>query len=105
MAILNKGFFIGIGVGAALTLLILEVWGGRYQRQVYMVSLPQVVRPLVGETGMGSRGAPEKLPRAWVPQTSGAAHDNWQLEGLDGKKVNFSQLTGRVVFLNFWSTG
>ena len=101
MSILNRGFFIGVGAGVALTLLILAVW---YQEQVYTVSLPQVTR-VVGGPGMVSRGAPEKLPRAWVPQTSGAAHDDWQLEGLDGKKVNFSQLRGRVVFLNFWSTG
>lgn len=105
MAILNKGFFIGTGVGVALTLLILQVWGSRYQRQVYLVSMPQVIRPLMGETAIGSRGAPKELPRAWVPQSSGAAHDDWQLEELDGKKVNFSQLRGKVVFLNFWSTG
>jgi thiol-disulfide isomerase/thioredoxin len=29
----------------------------------------------------------------------------WRLRGLDSADVEFSDLSGRVVFLNFWSTG
>lgn len=28
----------------------------------------------------------------------------WQLEGLDGEKLDFSDLKGKVVFVNFWAT-
>jgi hypothetical protein len=112
MTILNKSLLIGIGAGVALTLVLLEVWGSRYQRELYLVSMPRVIRPFLPETEMGRllsvRLGPlmtsEKLPRAWVPQVSGSAHDDWQLEGFDGKKLKLSALRGKAVFLNFWNT-
>lgn len=105
MTILNKNLFIGIGAGAALTLVILQAWGSRYQRELYLVSMPRLIRPFLPGVEVARPGTSAKLPRAWVPQVSGSAHDDWQLEGLDGKKLRFSQLRGKVVFLNFWSTG
>ncbi|RKE92166.1 thiol-disulfide isomerase/thioredoxin [Ichthyenterobacterium magnum] len=29
---------------------------------------------------------------------------NWELKSLDGKRINFKNLEGKVVFLNFWAT-
>ncbi len=32
------------------------------------------------------------------------SYQDWQLQDLDGNKLNFKDLKGKVVFLNFWAT-
>jgi len=95
MRILNKSLLIGVGAGVALTLVFLDIWGGRYEQELTLVSRPRLLRSFMRGPENTNPGVSERLPRPWLPQVSGATHDDWQLERLNGEKLKLSQLRGK----------
>jgi thiol-disulfide isomerase/thioredoxin len=93
-----------LGLGVALTLVVLDVWGGRYKQQLYFATAPAVLRPFTQEPVPSVPASASRLPKPWVPEKSSGAHDNWQIRSLDGKSVELGAFRGKVVFLNFWAT-
>jgi thiol-disulfide isomerase/thioredoxin len=104
MKLINKSLFYGLGLGVALTLVILDVWGGRYKQQLYLAGVPPLLRPFTQEPAAVVPASSDRLPKPWVPESSSGAHDNWHIRSLDGKLVELSAFKGKVVFLNFWAT-
>jgi len=104
MKLINKSLFLGLGLGAALTLVVLDVWGGRYKQQLYFATAPAVLRPFTQEPVPGVPASANRLPKPWVPERSSGPHDNWQIRSLDGKSVELGTFRGKVVFLDFWAT-
>lgn len=104
MKLLSKGLLMGLGAGAALTLMVLNAWGGRYQRELYFATMPPLLRPFVQPPRVRIPESSARLPKPWLPETSGRLHDVWQIRSLDGKTVQLAAFKGKVVFLNFWAT-
>ena len=105
MRISAKSLLIGAGAGAAITLIILEVWGRLYLQELNLAATPPVILPFIRGSEEPSHTSSDWLPKPWFPQMSPTALDDWQLESLTGEKLKFSRFRGKVVFLNFWSTG
>lgn len=104
MKLINKGLFFGLGLGVALTLVVLDVWGGRYKQEIYLAGMPAVLRPFTQEPGAVVAASSNRLPKPWVPEGSSGAHANWRIRSLDGKSVGLGAFKGKVVFLDFWGT-
>src|SRR5437016_6089892 len=104
MQLISKNLFLGVGLGVALTLVGLDVWGGRYKQQLYFASAPAVLRPFTQEPVPGVPPSSNRLPKAWVPDISSSTHDHWRIRSLDGKSVELGAFKGKVVFLDFWAT-
>lgn len=99
-----KAFSWGILIGAALTVVSLEIWGRRLDQGTYENAQPHIIRPLSVGASSRSMETTADLPRLWFPEASSVPHANWQLRALDGRAVKLGDFSGRVVFLNFWST-
>jgi len=88
MKFFNKNFFIGLGAG--LILMILIIVGGGYI----------LIRSFTSRSS-------EKIesilqPPPFPVQTR--MDYNWRVQGLDGKELDVAQTKGKVIFLNFWAT-
>jgi thiol-disulfide isomerase/thioredoxin len=99
-----KVFLFGLGAGAALTLLLLQVWGNYLERSNNEDAYPRIARPIRHAYPQPSLQAFENLPHPWVPQTLNNADVTWQLTPIAGAPVTLSQFRGKVLFLNFWAT-
>jgi thiol-disulfide isomerase/thioredoxin len=95
----NKSFFIGLGAGVALTMVALAMWGKFLNQHIESVAQSKLVTPLHWTAASSAR-----LPKPWVPATGRLVHDRWSVRPLGGEPGTLSELKGKVVFLNFWST-
>ncbi len=91
-----RDFFIGLGTGVAVTLLIVI---GLFAALFYFG---------MKMAGDYTRTVPA-LPALEFPDHSrltihGQADWNWAFRSLEGKPVRFSEFQGKVVFVNFWAT-
>ena len=88
MKFFNKNFFIGLGAG--LILMIIIIICGRYI----------LIRSYTSRTG-------ERVELMLQPPpfpTQMKMDYNWRVQGLDGKELHVGKTKGKVVFLNFWAT-
>lgn len=107
MSLLSKRFLLGLGVGIALTLIALDLWAIHFRKTMLYASNPWLLE--------GFRARPNSAPslpsssqmlrQPWLPEASGPLHDDWSVRPLGGKPLKLSEFKGKVVFLNFWSTG
>jgi len=104
MLVFKKDFLFGLVVGAAITMVVLEMWGSYLQRSIMAAAQPRLLQPLIHGRSPQLPKTSEILPRPWVPETSSRLHDDWRFRPLDGKPLTLAGLKGNVVFLNFWST-
>ena len=102
----NKSFLMGLGAGAAVVLLVLDLWGRHYSNEYFLSEQPRLLQPFLQQhldDMVNSRSA-ARLPEPWLPGLSSEPHDGWRLKSLAGKLVALSDFKGRVVFLDFWAT-
>ena len=101
-----KSLLIGLGAGAALTLLVLDLWGRHYAHEYFFSAQPRLLQPYLQQymEGMANSMASQKLEEPWLPGLSSAPHEKWQLKSLAGKTVRLGDFKGKVVFLNIWAT-
>jgi thiol-disulfide isomerase/thioredoxin len=102
----TKTFLLGLGVGVALTLLVLNVWGGHYANENFLNAQPRLLQPFL-QSHLDDIVNPQyaaHLPEPWLPGVSSAPHEGWQMKSLDGKPVTLGNLRGKVVFLDFWAS-
>jgi len=101
-----KSLLIGMGAGAAVTLLVMDLWGRHYTNEYFGSAQPRVLRPYLerGLENFEASMASEKLDEPWLPGLSSTPHEGWQLKSLDGKTVTLSDFKGKVVFLDIWAT-
>jgi thiol-disulfide isomerase/thioredoxin len=97
----RKGLIMGAAVGAAATLVILNLWGKHLEHQRTELANPPVLEALTARTAIRQ---PEQLPRPWLPETSSEMHDSWRLRSLDGQHKTLAEFRGKPIFLNFWNT-
>ncbi len=106
MRLSTKSLLLGLGVGAATTLLILDFWGRHYANE-YLFSLqPRLLQPILQQQleDIAASGASANLEEPWLPGLSGAPHEGWQMKSLAGKPVTLGDFKGKVVFLDMWAT-
>lgn len=101
---LSKTFFFGLGVGVALTMVTLEIWGRYLDREIVLNANPWMLQPFRQQPVQEMPKSSEKLPRPVLPTDASAAHDHWTFHPLGGKPTTIGDFKGKVVFLNFWST-
>jgi peroxiredoxin len=88
MKFFNKNFFIGLGAG--LILMIIIIIGARYF----------LIRSYTPKPG--KRVEFKLQPPPFPTQTKMDYH--WRVQGPDGEELDFVNIRGKVVFLNFWAT-
>jgi peroxiredoxin len=88
MKFFNKNFFIGLGAG--LILMIIIIIGARYI----------LIRSLTPKPG--KRVEFKLQPPPFSTQTK--MDYTWRVQGLDGEELDMVNIRGKVVFLNFWAT-
>jgi thiol-disulfide isomerase/thioredoxin len=88
MKFFNKNFFIGLGAG--LILMIIIIIGARYF----------LIRSLTPKPGkrVEFRLQPPPIP------TQTKMDYNWCVQGPDGEELDIGDIRGKIVFLNFWAT-
>ena len=92
MKIFNKNFFLGVGAGGLITILILVVGG---YLLIWWFSSQKI--PGGEKILEGSLEAPP-FPSAVL------ADYDWTVKSLDGQDFKMADAKGKVVFLNFWAT-
>jgi thiol-disulfide isomerase/thioredoxin len=100
----SKAFFFGLGAGAALTMVALEMWGRYLERGIVLNANPWILQPFRQHAIQEMPKSSDKLPRPVLPTATSAAHDHWTIHPLDGKPATLGDFKGKVVFLSFWST-
>lgn len=100
-----RSFLVGLGAGAAVALLVLDVWGRHYSNEYFLSAQPRLLQPFLQQhvEDMNSQAAAQ-LPEPWLPGLSSEPHEGWQLKSLAGKPVALSDFKGKVVFLDFWAS-
>jgi thiol-disulfide isomerase/thioredoxin len=97
-----------MGAGAALTLLVLDLWGRHYTNEYFGGAQAHLLRPYLQQRldnladSMASEN--EKLAEPWLPGLSSTPHEAWQLKSLAGKIATLDDFKGKVVFLDIWAT-
>jgi len=103
-----KSLLIGLGAGAALTLLVLNLWGRHYANEYFGGAQPRLLQPYLqqrlDDIAKMNLQASGTLPEPWLPGLSSAPHEGWQLKSLAGKTVTLGDFKGKVVFLDIWAT-
>lgn len=100
----TRNFFIGLGAGIAVTVVVLNTWGGHLAQQEVALAQPRLLRPLLSYCTPGLPKSSAGLPSPWLPTTLSPASHSWVLQPLSGAPITLADLKGKVVFLNFWST-
>ena len=88
MSILSKHFYIGLGSGIVLMMVLIPLTG--------YLAFQLFVKPMESEF-LESRLRPPDLPYGKIDY-------DWSVLTLDGAEVTFSRSKGKPVFLNFWAT-
>ena len=91
MGSINKKFFIGLGTGAALTIVLIFLVAYTYVR---IMSVSERVETALEPPDFSN------CPLSPVYEQAGP----WSIRTLEGKDIAFSQFRGKVVFLTFWAT-
>lgn len=91
MGLINKRFFIGLGSGVALTIVLTFLVAYTYVR---IMSVSERVETALGPPDFSN------CPLSSVYEQTGL----WSIRTLEGKDVAFSQFKGTIVFLTFWAT-
>lgn len=91
MTSFNKNFFIGLGTGAALTIVLIFLAVYTYVR---IMSVSKRV-----ETPLEPPDFSSNLLASVYEQAN-----PWYIRTLGGQDIPFSQFKGKVVFLTFWAT-
>jgi peroxiredoxin len=91
MRFFNKYFFIGLGSGVVLTIVL--IFAGLLVLRSLMFTPGKV------QTRLPTPEFPSRQKVSVYDQA-----DRWSIRTLDGNEVPFSQFKGKVVFLNFWAT-
>jgi len=84
----NRTFFLGVGAGMAITMLI-AVLGIGWKSSVH--------------TPLGERLLDTRVEASSSPPAVLANYD-WTVQSLDGQDLPMARAKGKVVFLNFWAT-
>ncbi len=92
MKIFNKNFFLGVGAGVLITILILVVGG-------YLLIWWFSSQKIPG----GEKILESSLEAPPFPSAVLADYD-WTVKSLDGQDFKMADAKGKVVFLNFWAT-
>ncbi len=102
----TKSFLMGLGAGAAVALLVLDIWGRHYTNEYFLSSQPRLLQPFLQQhlEDIANSQMSARLPEPWLPGLSSQPHDGWQLKSLAGKRVALGDFKGKVVFLNFWAS-
>ena len=100
----TRRFVLGLGVGIAITVVVLDIWGRYLVRQEVYLAQPRLVQPFNRATLPVRPQSSQGLGQPWLPTAPNAANDDWVLRPLGGQPTSLAQLKGKVVFLNFWST-
>lgn len=103
MRISLRSFLMGLGVGAAVAMLLLEAWGSHYSDNYFLSAQPRLARPFL-QQHLEALAAPRPVSKPWLPGSSSAPHDNWQFTDLSGKTITLAAFKGKVVFLDIWAT-
>lgn len=101
---LTNRLFFGIGIGVAVTLVALHLWGAHLDRTVSARAQVQLLRPLAPRPPLEALKSSQALPRAWFPQPASGARNAWRIRGLDGHAATLGDFEGKVAFLSFWLT-
>jgi len=91
MGHINKKFFIGLGSGVALTIVLIFLVAYTYVR---IMSVSERVGTALGPPDFSN------CLLSSVYEQAGP----WSIRTLEGEGVAFSQFMGKVVFLTFWAT-
>ncbi len=86
MSFSTKSFLMGLGAGAAVALLVLDLWGRHYANE-YLFSLqPRLLQPFLQQRmdDVANSQASARLPEPWLPGLSSAPHEGWQLKSRAG---------------------
>jgi len=94
MKIFDKHFFLGLGVGIIIT-IILEI-----AAFFIFIAVMNWLHPY--ETRMAARLEPPPLSDHFS-ETAAAEYD-WMVKSLDGTDFPIAEAKGKTVFLNFWAT-
>ena len=88
MRSLTRSFLIGLGAGAAVTLLVLDVWGRHYSNEYLLSSQPRLLQPYLQQhlEDITNSQLSAHLPEPWLPGLGSAPHDGWRVEE-PGRKV------------------
>jgi len=90
--VLNKNFFLYVGAGMVITMLIPMLGGHLFIGWNSSEPTP------VGERIFGSSLEASSSPSAVL------ADYDWTVQSLDGQDFKMAHTKGKVVFLNFWAT-
>jgi thiol-disulfide isomerase/thioredoxin len=90
--IFNKNFFIGMGAGILITILIIIVGGYLF---IWWYSSAKI--------SGGGKILENSLEAPSFPSGALADYD-WTVKSLDGQNFKLAEAKGKVVFLNFWAT-
>ncbi|MPR33106.1 TlpA family protein disulfide reductase [Salmonirosea aquatica] len=82
--------------------VMLVIFGVLYATGLHTEAIGQVQR-LILVTGIKNADVPDSESRG-SEATSGPLGASFELAGLDGKRVPFGSLRGKVVFMNVWAT-
>ncbi len=104
MAMVSKGFFVGLSAGVALAMITMDMWALFLQDKIADSAQPRLLRPFERHGSVGLPESSEGLPEPWFPETSSHPHESWRVRPLNGGQLTLADLRGNVVFLNFWST-
>jgi thiol-disulfide isomerase/thioredoxin len=96
MAMSRRGFFLGLIVGVGLTTIAIDRWASFMRNELVDLAQPKL--------RLDSVKSSDALPQPWFPDTSGSSHAAWRVQALNGGQLTLADLTGNVVFLDFWST-
>jgi len=92
MKFFNKNFFVGLGAGLILMIIIII---GIIVSARYILMRSSTPKP-------GKRVEFNLQPPPFPTQTKMDYH--WRVQGLDGEELDMVNIRGKVVFLNFWAT-
>jgi thiol-disulfide isomerase/thioredoxin len=101
---ISKNFFFGLGVGLALTMVTLNIWGWYLERGIMNGANPWLIEPFLGHGRPQMPKSSEGLPRPILPTAKNNIFAQWMIRPLGKRPVPFSDFEGKVVFLNTWST-
>jgi thiol-disulfide isomerase/thioredoxin len=105
MRISARSFLVGVGIGVALVLALLQTWGSYLDKSNTEAAQPHLLTPLTPARWQPSTETYEYFQRPWFShQMLRPDAANWKLTPLEGPPITLGELKGKVTFLNFWET-